>query len=295
VRIASLLPAATEIVLALDMQDRLVAVTFECAASARERCPVVVDTALPAGLPPARIDSWVRDRTARGLPLYELDRAGLAAAAPDLILTQDLCRVCALPEATVAEACRVLGTDAEVLSLDPHTLDDVLAAVDAVGRAAGDAAAAAALTGSLRARLAAVERAVAGRPRPRVLVLEWTDPPYLAGHWVPELVHRAGGEPVGAAPGGRSIAATWGDLPPADVVVVAPCGVGLDGALAQSAAVADRLPGVPLVAIDAAACVVQPGPGLVDGVEALAWALHPDAVAAPPAGRVRVRPARPAP
>jgi iron complex transport system substrate-binding protein len=286
VRIASLLPAATEIVVALGLGDRLVAVTFECAPAAQARCPVVVDTVIPPGLAPAEIDGWVRDRTARELPLYELDRAALAAAAPDLILTQDLCRVCALPAGTVADACRVIGTDAEVLSLDPHSLDDVLAAVEAVGRAAGDPGAAEALTASLRERLAAVERAVAGRERPRVLVLEWTDPPYLAGHWVPELVDRAGGRPVGAVPGGRSVAAAWADLPAADVAVVAPCGYGLDGALAQCPDVAARLSGVSLVAIDAASYVVQAGPALVDGVEALAWALHPDAVAAPPAGRI---------
>jgi iron complex transport system substrate-binding protein len=287
-RIASLLPAATEIVVALGLADRLVAVTFEC--SERGRCPVVVDTALPADLAPAEIDAWVRDRAARGLPLYELDRAALAAAAPDLVLTQDLCRVCALPAATVAEACRVIGIDAEVLSVDPHSLDDVLHSVDAIGRAAGAAAVAAELTASLRARLAAVERAVTGRPRPRVLVLEWTDPPYLAGHWVPELVQRAGGHPVAAAPGERSVAAEWADLPAADVVVVAPCGQGLDDAVAQCSTVAARLPGVPLVAIDSAGYVVQAGPALVDGVEALAWALHPDAMPPPPSGRIAARP-----
>ena len=129
---------------------------------------------------------------------------------------------------------------------------------------------------------------MAGRPRPRVLVLEWTDPPYLAGHWVPELVRRAGGEPVAAAPGGRSVAAEWADLPAADVVVVAPCGQGLDDAVAQCSTVAARLPGVPLVAIDSAGYVVQAGPGLVDGVEALAWALHPDAVPPPPSGRIEL-------
>lgn len=290
-RIASLLPAATEIVVALGLGDQLVAVTFECATAVRARCPVVVDTTIPTDLGPAQIDTWVHERTARGLPLYELDRAALAAAAPDLILTQDLCQVCALPGATVTEACRAIGTDAEVLSLDPHSVDDVLATVDAVGRAAGDVGAAAALTASLRTRLAAVERAVADRERPRVLVLEWTDPPYLAGHWVPELVHRAGGRPVGAVPGGRSVAAAWADLPSADVVVVAPCGYGLDGALAQCPAVASRLPGMPLIAIDSAGYVVQAGPALVDGVEALAWALHPDAIAPPPAGRVAHAPA----
>jgi len=284
VRIASLLPAATEIVTALGAADRLVAVTFECAPEARDRVPVVVDTAIPPGLEPAEIDAWVRDRAARGLPMYELEREALAALAPDLILTQDLCRVCALPSGTVEDACRLIGTDAAVLSLDPHTLDDVLDSIEAVGRAAGVPSAG--LIGELRGRLAAVERAVADRPRPRVLVLEWTDPPFLAGHWVPELVSRAGGIPIGGAAGGRSVTASWDDLPDADLVVVAPCGFGLDAAVEQSAAVAARLPGVPLVAIDSARFVVQPGPSLVDGIEALAWALHPGAVPEPPPGRV---------
>ncbi|MFW3168606.1 ABC transporter substrate-binding protein [Geodermatophilus sp. CPCC 206100] len=285
-RIASLLPAATEMVTALGLADRLVAVTFECAAAARERAPVVVDTALPAELSPAQVDAWVRDRVGRDLPLYELDRAALAAAAPDLVLTQDLCRVCALPAGTVEDACRALGISAAVLAVDPHTLDEVLDALLAVGSAAGVPAAAEALVAGLRARLAAVERAVAGRPRPRVLVLEWTDPPFLPGHWVPDLVRRAGGDPVGAGDGGRSVAAAWRDLPPADLVVVAPCGMDLAAALDQCPAVAGRLPGVPLLAIDSAAHVVQAGPGLVDGIEALGWAFHPDAVPEPPPGRV---------
>lgn len=285
-RIASLLPAATEIVMALGLGERLACVTFECAPAARTRHPVVVDTAIPPGLTPGEIDAWVRERVARGLPMYELDRAALAALDPDLILTQDLCRVCALPAGTVADACRAIGTDADVLSLDPHTLDEVLDSITAVGRAAGADAVATAVVADLRARLASVAGAVAGRPRRRVLVLEWTDPPFLAGHWVPDLVRSAGGEPVGAVEGGRSVTAAWDDLPGADVVVVAPCGMGLGAALAQCADVAERLPGVPLVAIDSAAYVVQAGPALVDGVEALAWALHADAVVEPPPGRV---------
>ncbi|MBB3082444.1 ABC transporter substrate-binding protein [Geodermatophilus sabuli] len=288
-RIASLLPAATEMVTALGLADRLVAVTFECAAEARERCPVVVDTAIPPDLSPGQIDAWVRDRVGAGLPLYELDRGALAAAGPELILTQDLCRVCALPAGTVEEARHAIGTDAQVVSIDPHTLDEVLDALATVGRAAGVPDAAAALVAGLRARLAAVERAVAGRPRPRVLLLEWTDPPFLPGHWVPELVRRAGGEPVGAAEGSRSVAVDWAELPAADLVVVAPCGLDLAAAVGQCAVVAERLPGVPLLAIDSARYVVQAGPALVDGVEALAWALHPDAVPEPPPGRVRRR------
>jgi iron complex transport system substrate-binding protein len=286
VRIASLLPAATEIVLSLGAADRLVAVSFECAEEARERCPVVVDTAIPPDLTPAEIDAWVRDRVARGLPMYELDRQALAELAPDLILTQDLCRVCALPAGSVEDACRLIGTDAAVLSLDPHTLDEVLRSIEDVGLAAGVPGAAAALTDRMRSRLATVQRAVAGRTRPRVLVLEWTDPPFLAGHWVPELVTRAGGIPIGGAPGGRSVVTGWDELPEADLVVVAPCGFGLEAAVEQSAAVAARLPWMPLLAVDSARFVVQPGPRLFDGVEALAWAFHPDAVPEPPPGRI---------
>lgn len=289
-RIASLLPAATEMVAAVGLAADLVAVTYECdhPAGIRERCRVVVDTVLPPGLTPAGIDAVVRDRAARGLPLYTLDAAALAALDPELILTQDLCRVCALPAGTVADALATIGCAAEVLTVDPHSIDDVLAAIQAVGDRGGVASAAADLVARLRRRLAAVRAAVAGRPRPRVLVLEWVDPPYLAGHWVPELVARAGGECVGGGAGEWSVAVGWAELADlaCDAVVVAPCGFGLDAALEQAAAVRARRPGVPIVAVDSASYVVRAGPRLVDGVEALAWALHPDAVAAPPAGRV---------
>ncbi len=289
-RIASLLPAATEIVGALGRADDLVAVTFECdePAGIRDRAAVVVDTALPPGLAPGAIDAVVRDRARRGLPMYELDRAALAGLAPEVILTQDLCRVCALPAGTVAEALDAIGCGADVVSVDPHTVEDVLAAIREIGAMAGAASAADALVGRLRARLAAVAAAVAGRPRPLVVVLEWTDPPFLAGHWVPELVRRAGGEPVGGTDHGRSTTASWDEviaLAP-DVVVVAPCGYGLGDALAQAAEVRDRFAGRPVVAIDSASYVVRAGPRLVDGVEALAWALHPTAIAPPPPGRV---------
>ncbi len=290
-RIASLLPAATEIVGALGLADDLVAVTFECdqPAGIRETRPVVVDTALPAGLDPAGIDAWVRERAARGLPQYELDRAALHAAAPDLVLTQDLCRVCALPEATVREALDALDLDAEVLSVDPHSVDEVLHDIGRIARRAGAPDAGASLVADLRARLDVVKVAVAGRSAPRVLVLEWTDPPFLAGHWVPELVRRAGGVAVAGVEGGRSVAARWETVraEDVDVALVAPCGFGLDDALAQAEGVAAALPGVPLLAIDSASYVVRAGPRLVDGIEALAWALHPDAMPAPPPGRVR--------
>jgi ABC-type Fe3+-hydroxamate transport system, periplasmic component len=291
VRIASLLPATTEIVGALGLADELVAVTFECdePAGIRERAAVVVDTALPPGLDPAGIDAVVRDRAARGLPMYELDTAALARLRPELILTQDLCRICALPAATVTDALAAIGCTADVVQHDPHTVPEVLAGIAEIARRAGRPAAGERLVADLERRLAAIERTVADRARPRVLVLEWTDPPFLAGHWVPELVRRAGGEPVLGAEGGRSAATTWDELAaaPADVIVVAPCGYGLDAAVAQAATVRERLPGRRIVAIDSASYVVRAGPRLVDGIEALAWALHPDALVSPPPGRVR--------
>jgi iron complex transport system substrate-binding protein len=181
-----------------------------------------------------------------------------------------------------------IGCTADVLSIDPHTVDDGLAAIVAVGRHGGAPEMAGQLVDALRTRLRVVRDAVAGRDRPRVLVLEWVDPPYLAGHWVPELVDRAGGRPVGGAAGARSVTAGWAELAElaADLVVVAPCGYGLDEAVEQAVAVRDRFPGATVAAIDSASYVVRAGPRLVDGVEALAWLLHPQVVPAPPAGRV---------
>jgi len=289
-RIASLLPAATEMAAAVGLSDDLVAVTYECdrPAGIRERCAVVVDTVLPSGLTPAEIDAVVRERAAAGLPLYTLDAAALAALDPELLLTQDLCRVCAVPAGTVDEALAGIGCRADVLTIDPHTVADVLGAISALGQRGGAAPAAAALVAALRRRLAAVRTAVAARHRPRVLVLEWIDPPYLPGHWVPELVRRAGGQPVGGRDGARSVPASWSGLAELgpEVVVVAPCGFGLDAAVEQAAEVRHRWPALPIIAIDSASFVVRAGPRLVDGIEALAWALHPDAMPQPPPDRV---------
>lgn len=210
----------------------------------------------------------------------------LAALAPDLILTQDLCRVWALPSQHVEDALDYLSCHAEVVSLDPHTLEEVLASIVTVGERAGVAAQAVALTNSLRARLAAVSSKVAGLDRPKVAVVEWVDRPFTAGHWVPDLVTAAGGRPVAADPGARSMQTEWtpvADSRP-DLVLVAPCGFGLASASAQAVAVAERLRGLPVWVMDADAFVVRPGPRLVDGVEAIAGAPHPGAVPPAPAG-----------
>jgi iron complex transport system substrate-binding protein len=243
---------------------------------------------------PGEIDAYVKGQRAAGADLYTLHADALAHLDPDLILTQDLCRVCALPAGQVTDALDYLGCTAEVVSLDPHRLDDVLATILTIGRHAGAPQRAEDLVAALRGRLAAVADRVAGQVaaghRPAVAVVEWVDPPFTAGHWVPDLVTAAGGRPVSAAePGGRSAPASWEQIAAArpDLVVVAPCGFGLDDAAAQAERAVRQLPGIPVWAIDADGLVVRPGPRLVDGVEALAAIVHPDAAAAVPAGRIR--------
>jgi len=286
----SLLPSATEIVYTLGLGDDLVAVTFECdePASARSDKEVVVGGRDTSGMTPADIDRYVRDKLANGEDLYTLHADALARLRPDLILTQDLCRVCALPSGHVAEALDYLGCRADVLSLDPYTLEQVLGTILAVGARTGVTGRAEQVVASLRMRLAEVAARVAGRPRPRVAIVEWVDPPFAAGHWLPDLVLAAGGEPVAARPGQRSVAITWPEIAAAgpDLVIVAPCGYHLAGAQSQAAAVIAALPGVPVWAIDADSLVVRPGPRLVDGVAAIAAILHPDAVPAAPEGQI---------
>ena len=282
-RIVSLLPSTTEWVNALGLMDDLVGVTFECDAPADARAgrAVVVGGLDTSGLAPREIDALVRAKVAAGEDLYTLDTAAMARLRPDVVLTQDLCRVCALPAEAAREAVERAGCPGTVLTFDPHTLGEVLdGAVDVAG-ACGARAAGTALRARLQARLDTVAAALEGRDRPRVLVLEWTDPPFVAGHWVPDLVTAAGGEPVLARAGERSVPATWDDVraaaADADVVLVAPCGYDLDAACAQSRDVAPQLGGTTTLAIDAGGFVTRPGPRVVDAVEALAAALHPEA------------------
>jgi iron complex transport system substrate-binding protein len=289
-RLVSMLPSATEIVYALGLGDELVGVSFECdePAAARVEKTIVVGGRDTKDMAAGEIDDYVRDRMAAGEDLYTLDGGALATLAPDVILTQDLCRVCALPSGQVEQALSYLGCQADVVSLDPHSLTDVLDTILLVGERTGTADRARKLVSSLQSRLAGVAAAVAGLPRPWVAIIEWVDPPFTAGHWVPDLVTAAGGESVSGRPGQASVTATWDAIRACepDLVVVAPCGYHLDGAIRQARAAADKLPGMPIWAIDADGIIVRPGPRLVDGVEALAAVLHPDAVPAVP-GRVQ--------
>jgi iron complex transport system substrate-binding protein len=290
VRLVSLLPSATEIVYALGLGDELVGVTFECDEPpyARSEKTIVVGGRDTRGMTPGEIDSYVRAQLAAGADLYTLHARALADLAPDLILTQDLCRVCALPSDQVEDALEYLGCHADVLSLDPHSLSEVLDTISAVGERAGVPERADRLLSELNARLVSIVKNVAGRPRPKVAVVEWVDPPFTAGHWIPDLIRTAGGQPVAARSGERSVRTSWDAIAAAapDLVIVAPCGYHLDGAAEQAQAVALATPEVPVWAIDADGIVVRPGPRLVDGVEAIAWILHPEAVPAPPPGAV---------
>ena len=278
----SLVPSATEIAFALGLGDQVVGVTFECdePAHARQGREIVVGGLDTHGLDPVAIDALVRAKVAAGEQLYTLSLEAFRRCDPDLVLTQDLCRVCALPAGDADAAVAYLGCSADVITLDPHDLDGVVGTILAVGQAAGVSERAEALIASLRARVDRVVGLVAERPRPRVFVLEWTEPPFAAGHWVPELVRLAGGEPVLARPGERSVPTTWQAIDEAqpDVILVAPCGFDLDGATAQAHQVMEHLPvGVPVWALDANGVVVRPGPRLVDGIETIAGILHPGA------------------
>jgi iron complex transport system substrate-binding protein len=289
-RLVSLLPSATEIVYALGLGDDLVGVTFECdePPSARAEKVVVVGGRDTSGMNPGEIDSFVRGQLAAGEDLYTLHARALAQLRPDIILTQDLYRVCALPSGQIEAALDYLGCRTDVVSLDPHSLGDVLDTILAVGRLTGVPDRAERLVAGLRLRLDRVAAAVARRPRPRVAVVEWVDPPFTAGHWIPDLVTAAGGQPVAASPGEPSVASTWAAVAAAepDVVIVAPCGYHLAGATEQARTVAHALPGVPMWAIDADGIIVRPGPRLVDGVEAIAAILHPAAVPGPRPNKV---------
>ena len=280
-RIVSLLPSTTEILFAIGAGPDVVGVTFECDHPPEARTRTIVSTsAMPEGLTPAEIDAFVAKAVTAGEDLYHLDEGALAGLDADLVVTQDLCAVCAVDVSVVDDALAHLGCTAEVLTIDPYSLDEVFESFLTLGRATGRLDTAAALVESQRARLDAVRSRVAGLPRPRVMLLEWTDPPYAPGHWMPEMIVAAGGEPLLGTPGARSERVTWEAVRAArpDLVVAAPCGFDLAGAtdLAEGLKASGVLPpGVPVHAVDANAAWARPGTRLVDGVEELAALLHP--------------------
>jgi iron complex transport system substrate-binding protein len=247
---------------------------------------VVSTSSLPEGLTPAEIDAVVSARMAAGEDLYHLDEQALADLDADVILTQDLCAVCAVDLDRVDDALAYLGCSATVVTLDPSSLEDVIDSIGVVGDVLGTAEDAAHLVGSLRRRLEALTIALRDAPPREVVVLEWTDPPFSAGHWVPDLVVAGGGAPLLANGGHDSVRMEWGALSAsgADVVVVAPCGYHLQRSaeLARQLVDAGRLPdGAEVWAVDADSHFVRPGPRVVEGAEVVARILHPDRMGAP--------------
>ena len=278
-RIVSLLPSTTEIICDLGLAPQLLGVTVECnwPEGIRDGREIVVDTFTNPSMSPSEIDAIVRERVAAGLDLYTLDDAALARCEPDLILSQDLCRVCAVASGDVEAAVKRLACSAVVLQIDPQNLAQVIDSINTIAVAAGVAERGKELVASLHDRLAYVADCVSNEPRRRVFVLEWIDPPFGAGHWVPDIVVAAGGQPVVARPGEKSIGTSWAEINAAspEVVIVAPCGYGLEAAAAQAQSIQHLLPSTCEVwAIDADAVMVRPGARLVDGVEAIAAMLH---------------------
>jgi iron complex transport system substrate-binding protein len=291
VRIASLVPSATETLFALGLGPSVVGVTHECDyPQAAARLPSLTRSVLPEGLAAAEIDAAVKERTQRGDSIYELDADLLRSLEPDLIVTQAVCEVCAVSYDDVSVVARDIEPQPTVLSLDPSTLGEVIADIQRLAQAAGVEAAGKRLVAEASERIDTVRAAVQARPRPVVVALEWLDPPYAGGHWVPQMVDYAGGDDGIGHPGERSEVVAWDDVETArpDVVVSMPCGYDLVDAARETLAHRQRLVsvGAKVFAVDAAAYFSRPGPRLVDGIEILAHVFHPDAVDAPPRGRV---------
>jgi iron complex transport system substrate-binding protein len=286
-RIASLVPSATEMLFALGLGDSVVAVTHECDHPPRARSlPHLTRTVLAAGLDARGIDEAVKATVGEGRALYELDEARLAELAPDLIVTQAVCDVCAVSYDDVVAVAARLPSRPRVLQQDPSTLGEMLEDVVRLGEATGLEAEAHHMRGELEGRLASIRAAVSGAAEPRVIALEWLDPPFVGGHWIPEMVSIAGGEDVAGPPGLKSPEVAWGALAGLnpDVVVAMPCGWYVGEAHNQAVAHWDRIASLGagrVFAVDAASTFSRPGPRLVDGVELLGHILHPDLVDPP--------------
>jgi len=282
VRIVSLVPSATEMLFALGLDAEVIAVTHECdhPAAARE-LPRVTRDALPAGLTAGQIDAAVRARTDHGESIYELDAELLHDLRPDLIVTQALCAVCAVSYDDVRAIAEEIESRPQVISLDPHTLGEVLGDVRTLAQATDRKDAGVALIQDLAGRIDRVRLAVRSRRPPLVAALEWLEPVYVAGHWTPQLIEYAGGIDVLGMAGEHSERRSWEEVAAAepDVVVVMPCGYDAPRAHEEALLHREKLASLgagEVVAVDAAAYFSRPGPRLVDGLELLAHLLHPD-------------------
>ena len=290
-RIASLVPSATEMLFALGLGRSVVGVTHECDFPlGASDLPQLTRSVIPEGLPAAEIDREVRERTEQGASIYELDEELLHELQPDLIVTQQVCEVCAVSFDDVRAVAERIDSQPTVMSQDPSTLGEVLADVRRLAEAADAVEAAEELLEDAAERLDEVQDLVETADPLRVAALEWLDPIFVGGHWVPQMIELAGGEDVLGFPGEKSRRAEWGELVAArpEIVVSMPCGYYAEQAAAETMEHAERLAALGaqrVVAVDAAAYFSRPGPRLVDGVELLGHLFHPDRVEAPPERR----------
>jgi iron complex transport system substrate-binding protein len=286
-RIVSLVPHATELLFALGLGPEVVAVTHECDFPREAlQLPRVTRDVLPAGL--GEIDAAVRERTLQGDAIYALDREALSALEPDLIVTQELCPVCAVSYDEVAALANQLPSHPRVIALDPKTLGETLGDVRTLAQATGARDRGVELVGQAAGRIDRIKLAVRGQRRVRVAALEWLDPLYVAGHWTPQMIELAGGEDVLGVPGEHSEVFSWQQVAAArpEVVVVMPCGYDAERARREAldyAAELSALGAGRIVAVDASAYFSRPGPRLIDGLELLGHILHPERLPSAPA------------
>lgn len=284
------MPSATETLFALGLGAEVTAVTHECDYPPQAlNLPKVTRDVIGPGLAPAEIDAAVRALTEQGRSIYELDEATLRRLQPDLIVTQALCSVCAVSVDDVRAIAERMDPAPAIVSLDPHTLGEVLGDVRTLAQATDRKDAGVDLVNAAAGRIDKVRLAVRHAPPRRVALLEWLDPVFVGGHWVPQLIELAGGVDLLGLPGEPSEQRTWDEVAAAEpeVVVVAPCGYDVERGAQEAAAYADRLTALGadrIVVADASAWFSRPGPRLVDGLEWLAHALHPDLVPEPPGG-----------
>ena len=279
-RVVSLVPSATEIIAALGLAGQLVGRSHECNYPPEVlAAPVVsasrIDTTT---IPSAQIDRAVRDALEDGRPLYAIDAELLESLAPDLIVTQDLCEVCAVPS---GEVKRLVHVDVETISFDPRDLSEIEESIRTISRHLHVAGPGELLAQDMHDRIDDVRQIVRGLPRPRVFVAEWLDPPFAAGHWVPEMVSLAGGEEVLGRPRERSFETSWEEVKTAapQLIVLAPCGFDLERTVSEAGNVPPM--GARVVAVDGDAAYSRPGPRVAEGVAQLAHLLHPDEIPAP--------------
>ena len=287
-RICSLLPSATEVIAALGLSEELVGISHECDyPPSVGSVPIMVEPMIPPhGLTSAEIDRQVAQLVASGQRLYRLNHDRLCHSRPDLILSQDLCHVCAITPDQLHEAIRAMPHQPTVLTLNPGTVHDVIDDVVRIGDAAGRSTEGHRLASQLRERLEAVRTRVQNLShRPRVVCIEWLSPLYVAGHWVPEMVQLAGGQDVLAQPGTPSRVVTWDDIVAAspDMLIVMPCGFSVERTRTELSQLMQQPGQWPIPStmrkhtflVDASSYFSRPGPRLIDGIELLAAILHP--------------------